>query len=161
MKENEFLISNSALAELIETVVSRKKSLRFKAKGFSMFPFVCNNDILTISPFENDYLDLGQVVAFLCPPRQSLAIHRIIGRKVNGYMLKGDNVFTIDGVIPRENILGYVSRVERKGRRIVSGLGQERCLIVFLSRARILSSLFRLGRLMPRPIKRFLNEKLF
>jgi hypothetical protein len=161
LKENEFAISNLALADLIETLISRKKSLRFTAKGFSMFPLICNNDVVTLSPISDSCIGLGQVVAFLCPKNQSLAIHRIIGRKTNGYIIKGDNTFATDGVIPRKNILAYVSMVERKGKRITLGLGKERQLIVFLSRAKVLPSLSRIGRLMPRPIKKFLNEKLF
>jgi len=161
VEDNEFSISNLVLKDILEAVISRKKSLRFQAKGFSMFPFICNNDLVTISPFLNSYIGLGQIVAFLCPPKQSLVIHRIIGRKAHGYIFKGDNVFAIDGVIPRENILGYVSRVERKGKIINWGLGWPRRLIVFLSRARILPLFSRLARLMPLAIKKFLNEKLF
>lgn len=161
LKENEFIISNVVLMDLLEAVTNKRKSLRFKAKGFSMFPFICNSDVVTISPFSNSHIGLGQAVAFIHPQTQELAVHRIIGKKGNDYIIKGDNIFAIDGAVPRENILGYVSIIERKGKKVILGLGWERRLIVFLSRIRLISLIARIGKFIPVSIRRFLNEKFF
>ena len=159
-KANEFIVSNVVLSELIGAVTGKNKSLRFEAKGFSMFPFICNGDIVTVSPFSNA-IDVGQAVIFTQPRTQALILHRVVGKKANNYIIKGDNALAIDAAVPGQNILGYVSGLERKGRRITLGLGKERYLIVFLSRTRILPLFFRLTRLVPYPLREFLRQRMF
>jgi hypothetical protein len=50
------------------------------------------------------------------------------------YLIKGDNALEPDGVISKDNILGYVTRVQRNGRNIFAGLGPERYIVALLSR---------------------------
>lgn len=162
LKDNDLVISNSAIAELIEASVSRKNSLRFKARGFSMFPFICNNDIVTVSPIFNNRINVGCIVAYRYSDNKSLAIHRMIGRCGCGYIIKGDNLSAIDGVIKREDILGYISAVNRKGRRVTFGISRMTALIVFLSRIRAISLLSMLARrCIPKFLKRLIYDKLF
>ena len=68
-------------------------------------------------------------------------IHRVIGKKGNTYLLKGDNATETDGLISESDILGCVRMVERRGLRVFFGLGPERFLIAYLNRRGILLSL--------------------
>ncbi len=68
-------------------------------------------------------------------------IHRVIGKKGNTYLLKGDNATETDGLISESDILGCVRVVERRGLRGFFGLGPERFLIAYLNRRGILLSL--------------------
>ncbi|MDD5059687.1 MAG: S24/S26 family peptidase [Candidatus Omnitrophica bacterium] len=158
-KAKEFIIPNVVLTELLEAVTGKRKSLSFEVKGFSMFPFVCNGDIVTVSPFSNT-IKVGQVVIFTHPRSQALTLHRVVGKKGNNYIIKGDNALEIDAAVSRQNILGYVSGLERKGRSITLGLGKERCLIVFLSRTRILPLFFRLTKLVLYPARELFRKRL-
>lgn len=56
-------------------------------------------------------------------------IHRVVRKKGNIYLLKGDNATEADGLISGSNILGCVRIVEREGLRVFFGLGPERFLI--------------------------------
>lgn len=156
MKSNDSLPS-VLLFEIYEAVLSRKLSLRFQTVGFSMSPFIKDKDIITISPV-SDYIDyLGKTVVFIHPETKKLFIHRIIGRSQDYYLIKGDNIFSSDGPIPRENILGVVTKIERKGKKIIFGLGYERYIISVLSKTKILNLGLRAVRLILAPIKKIIR----
>jgi len=84
---------------------------------------------------------LGDVVAFIHKGTGMPFIHRVIGKKGNTYLLKGDNATETDGLISESDILGCVRMVERRGLRVFFGLGPERFLIAYLNRRGILLSL--------------------
>ncbi len=136
----------AALIELLSAVTEKGKSFRFKASGISMVPFIKDRDIITISPIPSGRPEIGDVVAFLLPGADRLAVHRIIEKRDGGYIIKGDNVPEPDGLIPAKNVLGLVTSVERNGHRALLGLGMERRLIAALARHDLLK-LIRVGSL--------------
>jgi signal peptidase I len=127
-------LSMMALIELLNAVTEKGKSFRFKASGISMIPFIKDRDLITISPVPSGRPVIGDVVAFLLPGADRLAVHRIIEKRDGGYIIKGDNVPEPDGLVPAENVLGLVTAVERNGNRALLGLGKERRLIAALAR---------------------------
>lgn len=149
MKSGELTLSNLALAELLQATLSKGVSFRFKVKGFSMLPFIRDCDVLTISPQHNSTLGLGKSVAFIHPETGKLVIHRVVSKKRNYYLIKGDSVPKADALIPKENVLGVVTKLERNGKKILFGFGPERFLIALLSRL----SLFYLLLLVYRPFR--------
>jgi signal peptidase I len=122
------------LPELIRDILSKDAECRFQAKGYSMSPFIKDGDFVTISPLTGSSPRMGDVVAFNHPEGGKLAIHRIVLKERDSYIVRGENTFKADGTIEKRDILGFVTRVERKGRRVLIGLGPERLLIAFLSR---------------------------
>lgn len=157
MKPNEISFSSPALIELIESVLSKGASFRFQVKGFSMVPFIRDNDVVTISAICNSSIGFGQPVAFINPCSGKLTIHRVIGKNNNAYLVKGDSIFKIDGFVPRENILGVITGIDRKGRRVKFGLGPERFIIGLLSRLKIVSLCFWCWMLLPFSARRFIR----
>jgi len=151
---DELQLSGSALAELLQAVLDKKVSFRFRAKGFSMSPFIKDNDVITVSPLTGDSTKSGDVVAFIRPIMKKLVIHRVVGKKGKYSKIKGDKITDADDLIPVENILGRVTKVERNGKEVFFGLGPERFLIAFLSRKRLLFPLVYPIRRMVRPIVR-------
>lgn len=134
MQSSEFKLSNINFAELLNTVTTCNKALQFQARGFSMCPLIRDGDFLTITPFSGSSVRLGMVVAFNHSTPDEIAVHRVIGKRAGSYLIKGDNVFGNDGWIMREKIIGYVSRIERDGKKIFLGLGEERIAMALLSR---------------------------
>lgn len=114
---------------------------RFRAEGFSMYPFVRNRDVVTLSPLSNVELHLGDVIAFTRPETGKLIVHRVIGKRGDSFLIKGDNLPGVDGLIPKANILGRVIRVERNGKGVFFGIGPERRLIALFSRRGAIFSL--------------------
>ncbi|MCX5698165.1 MAG: S24/S26 family peptidase [Candidatus Omnitrophica bacterium] len=130
----EFHFSGDALAELLQATLATGTSFRFKVKGFSMTPFIRDNDVVTVSPLLNPLKSFGKMAAFINPETEKLVIHRIVGRDRAGYILKGDNCPQADGVVLQERILGYVTKMERNNRKSNLGLGPERYVIAVISR---------------------------
>jgi len=134
----ELHLSNLGQLELLRGMVERGRPLRTTVRGFSMSPFICDDDVLTIVPMNSRAPRVGEVVAFTLPDSGRLAIHRIVARAGTGWLLRGDNCPETDGVVARENIIGRVVRVERQGRQVRLGLGAEARLIAWLQRAHVL-----------------------
>lgn len=153
-KGDELLLSGPALIDLLQSVIHKGSSFRFCARGISMHPFIRDTDIVTIAPFRNNSPRLGDVVAFTYPKINKLIVHRIVKRKGDYFLIKGDNLPYADGLIHRANILGRIVKVERKGKKVFFGLGIERFLIsLFTRKGRIYNLLLPLWKFI-RPFKK-------
>jgi signal peptidase I len=127
-------ISGSALDLLLSDVVARGMSFRFRARGYSMYPFIRDGDVLTIVRKPAQQLQTGHVVAVRRPGTGKIVVHRIISRRSNGFRVQGDNAVVSEGLVPGDGVLGVVIRVERGDKRVMLGQGPERYLIAYLSR---------------------------
>ena len=141
-ENNELSLSGPAFVELAQSVLKKELPFRFRATGFSMYPFIRDGDIITISPLRNEALRFGDVVAFVHPKLGNLIIHRIFGRRKNSFHIKGDNVPFSNGFVPRKSIIGRITKVEREGKVVSFGFGIERFLIAFLTRGGCVSAFF-------------------
>lgn len=138
LKGEELRLSNEEFGEILRSVASERASLRFRAKGFSMSPFIKDGDVLTLSPLYGRP-KAGCIVAFIDSITGRPVIHRVLGTRGDSlFLVKGDNSRKIDGLVPMQNILGYVEKIERGGKRVRLGLGRERTLIAFFSRTDLL-----------------------
>jgi len=153
-KGGELKLFGPNLIELLQAVLDKGVPFRFRAKGFSMSPFIKDGDVITVSPLTDGSICSGDVVAFIRPEMKKLVIHRVVGKKGEYFHIKGDNTLDTDEPIPATNILGRVTGVERKGKEVFFGLGPERFLIAFLTKRGLLSPLFYPVWRMVRPIVR-------
>ena len=139
VKGSELSLSGPALVQLLRAVLGKGAPVRFRAKGFSMSPFIKNEDMVTLSPLQAASPGMGDVIAFVLQGTDKLCVHRVVGKKGDFYVTKGDNTSEADESVPKENILGFVTRVERDGKEVFLGLGPERFLIALLGRRGLLS----------------------
>jgi len=153
VKESELSLPGPALAELLCATLAEGMPFRFRAKGFSMDPFIRDDDVITVWPLADHSPGLGDVVAFIQEKAEKLLVHRVIRVKGSSFLIRGDNSAGADGLIPRANILGWVKRVERDDKSVFLGFGPERFLIALLTRmgltvplVRIAANLLRLFR---------------
>jgi len=131
-------LSNRGQLELLMAMIENDAALRTTARGLSMHPFICDKDILTISPIKNGKLSVGDVVAFTHPDTGRLAIHRIIGQTDKGWLIRGDNCTEADGIVPNEKIIGRVCCIERCGKKKNLGIGKAGKFIAFFNRINLL-----------------------
>jgi len=160
ISQEEFSLSNNDLAELMQATLARGACFRIKVNGFSMSPFIKNSDVVTISALKDSRPGLGKVAAFINPRTNKLAIHRIVARGRGTYLIKGDNTLSADGLVPQENILGCVTRIERNGRQIYFGLHQGRAAIALFSRISLWRLIFYCWRVIPPAIRNAVKAKL-
>jgi GNAT superfamily N-acetyltransferase len=125
------------LKDLIQAAIEKDAAFRFRARGFSMYPFIKDRDVITLEPLHRP-LKSGDVVAFRQPHADKLAVHRIVSEKGSSFLVKGDNIPEPDGLIPHEDIFAMAAAVERKGKQVGGGLGSARGLLAFLSRSNLL-----------------------
>jgi hypothetical protein len=129
----ELPLSGAAMIQLMQAVLDKGLAFRFRAKGYSMSPFIKDSDVITVLPLRT-VPRLGEVVAFRHPVSRRLVVHRVIRARNDGCLIRGDAVSEMDGLVPRAHILGRVERVERDGKSVRLGMGPERALIAFLTR---------------------------
>jgi hypothetical protein len=135
-------------------VLEKGAQFKFRAKGFSMSPFIRDGDVLTVSPFLDRSPAFGDVAAFIHPGTGEFVVHRMIGIRDGAYLIQGDAALESDGRVPKEKVLGRVTQIKRNGQRIFLGLGPERYLIAFLScRGLLLRAMHPLRKIV-RPIMR-------
>jgi signal peptidase I len=153
-KAEELSLSGQPLKELLRSVLDKGASFRFRAKGFSMSPFVKDGDVVTVAPILGTAPGVGDVVVFIHPRTEKLVVHRVVGKRADSYFIKGDNSPEGNGLVWKANILGHVTKVERNGKEIFLGLGPERFIIAFLTRRGLLPLLLTVWRLVRLMIRR-------
>jgi hypothetical protein len=134
-------IPGPVLQELLRAILKRGVPFRFQAWGSSMHPFIQDGDVVTVSPEPAGAMRSGNVAAFCHPNTGRLVVHRLVAQRPGGYLLRGDNALEADGLIPPAMMLGLVTRVERRGRKVRLGQGPERRLIAWLARRNLLQPL--------------------
>jgi hypothetical protein len=133
-KGRELPLSGDSLTALLRAVLAKGKPFRFRVMGFSMSPFIKDGDVVTVSPLVGRKPGTGEIVAFLRPGTDKVAIHRIVRKKSGWFFLRGDNTYSVDGVLPLDRILGAVSGVERNGRKVHGSVGRWSPAVALLSR---------------------------
>ncbi len=140
-------LSGAALLELLQAVLAKGAPFRFRATGPSMFPFIRDGDVVTVASLQGTRPQCGEVVACIRPRQDRLVVHRVIGRRGNSYLVRGDAASGVDGLVQELDILGRVMRIERRGAQVRIGLGPERYVIAILVRSGLLARvIFPLGR---------------
>ena len=125
----EVTLSRDDFGALSAAVLERGDSLRFRACGNSMRPFICDGDVLLVrSGLETRP---GDVV--LCRTGDGrLLAHRVarVDRqsRPRSILLQGDACPWPDGLVPVDNVLGRVVAVERGARRVRLDAGLSRWL---------------------------------
>jgi signal peptidase I len=116
---DELLLSGPDLIELLQAILDKGVPFRFRAKGFSMSPFIKDDDVITVSPLTDGSTHSGDIVAFIRSEMKKLVIHRVVGKQGEYFHIKGDNIPNTDELIPKANIIGRVTKVERNGKRFI------------------------------------------
>jgi signal peptidase I len=108
------------LLKVSRDILKKGKSVRFQAKGWSMRPFIQDGDFIVVSPIENSFVKIGDVV-FYSTTENKIIVHRVIRRyKKNGRMailIKGDATFGLPDKVDSQNVLGKVVAIERNGHK--------------------------------------------
>ncbi len=134
----ELRLSNLGQLSMLEGVTARGASLHTTVRGYSMAPFIRDEDVVTIAPMKGSPPRVGDVVAFVKAECGKLAVHRVVAGEGTGWLIRGDNCPEPDGVVATEKIIGRVVAVERKGRRVRFGTGSAGACIAALSRRGLL-----------------------
>jgi ribosomal protein S18 acetylase RimI-like enzyme len=130
----ELRLSNPGQLELLRGVLERGVPLRTAVRGVSMSPFIRDGDVVTFAPMAGLDPAVGDIVAVALPSQGRMAVHRVVARLPQGWLVRGDNCAEPDGVFAGEAFVGRVIRVERGGRDVRLGLRGQGPWVATLSR---------------------------
>ncbi len=103
---------------LRKQLIENNHAVKIVASGYSMFPFMRNGDIQTISSVPIEEIQIGDVAVF--ERNNDWISHRVIDiRKTNNettLILRGDTCIQFDPLVTKENYIGKTISFERNGR---------------------------------------------
>jgi hypothetical protein len=110
LNESVLVASNVEMLELLDELLGEGKVVRLRIKGKSMMPFLHDGvDYVDLSSPADAEMIPGALVLFRY--RGSFLLHRIIRRKENKLMLRGDNVFQSKEIVTTEHVIGIVRKI--------------------------------------------------
>ena len=115
---SELRLESDGFESLADEVLSKGDTLRFRARGISMQPFIHDGDILEIKP--NGGILFRRTDIVLCKiPTGRLVAHRVVGTEMGEdpgkLLIQGDALGQPDGNIDPGEVLGRVVAVIRDG----------------------------------------------
>ena len=113
----EIELTGANLCEIATEILSRGGSFQFKGHGWSMYPFIRDGAVITVSPVQPHCLRVGDVV--LCNIQSVPVVHRIVAKgKLQGqadFRIRGD-VFSGPGEeLSSASVMGRVVKVQQRG----------------------------------------------
>jgi signal peptidase I len=136
-RNDVWLDETKVVPELISHLLAEGHAVRFSAPGDSMYPTICDGDMITVTPVKTACVKAGDIILYR--HKSGVAAHRVIRIAKNGnsrsrefppesrskdhhlqsyYILRGDAAVVCDDPVGADQVLGKVVLVERDGRRI-------------------------------------------
>ena len=113
-------ISKAIMMEEIRTLISEGRTVTITVKGNSMNPFMVHmRDQMTLGPWKDEDIKVG-TVALVRDTYGNHLIHRIIKVDKDTVTLLGDGNVLQTEVATKDNIIGIMYSINRKGREISS-----------------------------------------
>ena len=103
-------------SELFLDVLKSSGKVRTIVGGNSMLPTLWVGDLLTVEAGRADEMSLGDIV--VCLQAGRLCTHRVLGRRGQHLLTRGDSNLRIDSPVGAEECFGRVVSAERNGRPI-------------------------------------------
>ena len=111
-------LPNDIFFAQVESEIAEGRSVRFKVKGSSMFPFLRNEmDEVCLSPLTETPKKMD-IVLFRFNGKHIL--HRIIDVKDDTYIIQGDGIYMSSEYCKKQDIVGIVTSLHKAGWKPVS-----------------------------------------
>lgn len=113
--------SNIQFTQIADDTLTNGHSLRFRALGSSMTPFIRNGDILTATPTNPNQLRIGEIIFYKTKGGNAIA-HRILRIKQANNKLtfntRGDASTGTYETVEQNQVLGKVTTINRNNKVI-------------------------------------------
>ena len=130
---NGFKIDSAKIyPELIADLLMNGHKVKFRAPGYSMYPTILHEDVITVEPVDSSAVRVGDIVLY--QSENSLIAHRVVKKEIQKeisndaqssvlsaqsyYILRGDARPACDDPVAAEHILGKVVLIKTNGRNI-------------------------------------------
>ena len=98
-----------------EDLLARDGHIVYRTRGTSMEPMLRQNRDLVVIRVPAARLDTYDVALY--KRGSAYVLHRVIGLEKKGYLIRGDNTFTVEHV-PFDAVIGVLSSFRRKGKEV-------------------------------------------
>ena len=102
----------------VEQLLKDGQPVQFPISGWSMYPFLSDQDMVTVYPLEDSKLHVNDVVLYR-RINGPLVLHRIIRMTDKEYYLCGDNQTEIEGPLSKEQFYGILKDYSHNQRIII------------------------------------------
>lgn len=105
------------LEPLIREIMEKGGEFKLKTNGVSMRPLLGDgtDSVFLVSPKRE--LDVGDI-AFYKRESGQFVLHRVVGKRRDGYVMRGDNQIEGEYRVPHKSVIAEVTAVEKNGKRI-------------------------------------------
>jgi signal peptidase len=109
---------------MMEETLYRGNSIRFRAPGDSMYPTICDGDLIMIHPIKPSEVIVGDIILYR--HENGVVAHRVVNIQISqssvlstqhSFLLRGDAAIVYDDPVRADQILGKVVSIERNVRR--------------------------------------------
>jgi signal peptidase I len=116
--------------ELIADLLFNGHKVKFRAPGYSMYPTILHEDVITVEPVETSDIRVGDIILYR--DRANLIAHRVVKIEIKNdtqndpqssvlstqscFILRGDARPACDDPVAAEQVLGKVVLIETNGR---------------------------------------------
>ena len=113
------------VAQICDDLLRSGILVRFRAPGDSMYPTICDCDLITVEPMEPSDIKVSDIILYR--HENGVVAHRVINIEApesstlspqHFFTVRGDAAINYDAPVSSEQILGKVVSIERNGRRI-------------------------------------------
>jgi signal peptidase I len=125
LRPQSFNLSTHNFVQICSELLSQGHLVKFKAPGHSMYPTICDGDLITVEPKKPSDVCVGDIILY--HHENGVVAHRVVNIKIpqssvlrpqHFLLLRGDAAMVFDDPVRADQILGKVTLVERDGRRI-------------------------------------------
>lgn len=111
------VISNDEFFGYICSLLSSGESVRLKVKGYSMTPVIINErDEVILVPCNVSAPHKNDIVLFKEPKTGSYILHRIVGKRNDTFIIRGDGNAFVKESCSIDDIAGVVTKIYRNSR---------------------------------------------
>lgn len=132
-----FDLSSHNFEKICSGLLRDGHNVKFRAPGDSMYPTICDGDVITVMPIETAAITIGDIILYR--HKAGVAAHRVIRMAKRDvpdfqpsapeprpsvlspqsyFIFRGDAAVVFDDPVSADQILGKVTLVEREGRCI-------------------------------------------
>jgi len=121
LQKVESILKGEDFSKLSSEILKGGNSIRFKAYGSSMVPWIKNGDMLTVQPISINEIRVGQVV-FYASKSERPVVHRVLQIRLHEsktiLVTRGDASPLSEDQIEATKVLGKVVRIHR-GKKVI------------------------------------------
>lgn len=124
--------SQEEFLSLLGEISDKVEYIRMQVKGGSMYPFIRSGEWVKLEPASNcRNIKKGEMILF--SKEGNIYAHRVVNKREDFVIAKGDLSFGNEGNIPIDDVLAKIVSVQRNGRDILLNSGLNRFIGIFMA----------------------------